>query len=204
MRAIGRVLAILCALVMLTAAIPAAADDNFNLERDGFSTSYTYNYDYWRDVQASPDAYRVAAVIDSVSLGLDNLDNVPIRRAQSLFVKGQDLYVCDTGNNRILQIRFSGDQYKVERIISSANGTAEDYEHAENYYSKSKAYESAISKTKDAEKALNALKDPSRETPATDAEIEAAEAALASAQEEEEIQHQEAMEAEEKAKDLGV
>ena len=93
MRAIGRVLAILCALVMLTAAIPAAADDNFNLERDGFSTSYTYNYDYWRDVQASPDAYRVAAVIDSVSLGLDNLDNVPIRRAQSLFVKGQDLYV---------------------------------------------------------------------------------------------------------------
>ena len=202
MRAIGRVLAILCALVMLTAAIPAAADDNFNLERDGFSTSYTYNYDYWRDVQASPDAYRVAAVIDSVSLGLDNLDNVPIRRAQSLFVKGQDLYVCDTGNNRILQIRFSGDQYKVERIISSANGTAEDYEHAENYYSKSKAYESAISKTKDAEKALNALKDPSRETPATDAEIEAAEAALASAQEEEEIQHQEAMEAEEKAKEF--
>ena len=90
-RAIGRVLAILCALVMLTAAIPAAADDNFNLERDGFSTSYTYNYDYWRDVQASPDAYRVAAVIDSVSLGLDNLDNVPIRRPQSLFVKGQDL-----------------------------------------------------------------------------------------------------------------
>ena len=200
MRAIGRVLAILCALVMLTTAIPAAADDNFNLERDGFSTSYTYNYDYWRDVQASPDAYRVAAVIDSVSLGPDNLDNVPIRRPQSLFFKGQDLYVCDTGNNRILQIRVSGDEYRVERIISSANGTAEDYEHAENYYSKTKAYESAISKTKDAEKALSTLKDPSRETPASDAEIKEAEAALAGAQEEEEILHQEAIEAEEKAK----
>ena len=203
MRSMAKVLAILLCLVMLSAAVPAAADDSFNLERDGFSTSYTYTYDYWGDVQNSPDAYRVAQVIDSMTLGLENLDNTQIRKAQSLFVKNQDLYVCDTGNNRIIQIRVDQDRYTVERIISGAIGSSEDYDHARNYYTATKAYEDAIAKALDAQKALDQLKDPARENPATDEEISAAEAALASAVEAEEAAHEEALVAEDAANAAG-
>lgn len=38
--------------------------------------SYTYNYDYWGDVQDSPDAYTVAGVYTAEAFGLDlNLRN---------------------------------------------------------------------------------------------------------------------------------
>ena len=59
---------------------------------DGFSTSYTYTYDYWEDVQESPDAYRVATVIDTMTLGLDNLEN-RISKPQSLYARGNAVYV---------------------------------------------------------------------------------------------------------------
>ena len=37
---------------------------------------YTYNYDYWEDIQSSPDVYTVSGVYTSVDLGLDkNLSN---------------------------------------------------------------------------------------------------------------------------------
>ena len=55
---------LLALLVLLQSSVSFAADD-------GYYTSYTYNYDFWGDVQESPDAYRVAGVINSVSLGLE-------------------------------------------------------------------------------------------------------------------------------------
>ena len=116
MRATKRVWAVLCCLVMIMTTAAAYADD-------GFSTSYTYTYDYWEDVQQSPDAYRVATVIDSMTLGLDNLDNVRINRPQSLYVRGDMLYICDTNNNRILEIQRSGDRFSVKRVIREMSGT---------------------------------------------------------------------------------
>ena len=44
-------------LLMLLSCFGALADD-------GFHTSYTYTYDYWEEVQESPDAYKVANVVD--------------------------------------------------------------------------------------------------------------------------------------------
>ena len=67
-------------LLLLLPLFTASADDSYSMKDDGFSTSYTYNYDYWSDVMASPDAYRVSAVIDSMSIGLDNLGGVRIRQ----------------------------------------------------------------------------------------------------------------------------
>ena len=92
------------------------------LAEDGFSTSYTYTYDYWEDVQESPDAYRVATVIDSMSLGLENLENIRINKAQSLFVRNQFIYVCDTNNNRILEIERKGNSFSLNRVIREIQG----------------------------------------------------------------------------------
>ena len=92
------------------------------LAEDGFSTSYTYTYDYWEDVQESPDAYRVATVIDSMSLGLENLENIRINKAQSLFVRNQFIYVCDTNNNRILEIERKGNSFSLSRVIREIQG----------------------------------------------------------------------------------
>ena len=110
-----RGLTILCSLMMLLTIIPAFADD-------GFSTSYTYTYDYWEDVQESPDAYRVSTIIDSETLGLEKLDNVRIKNPQSLFAKDNTLYICDTDNNRILVVERENDKYVLADVISEIVG----------------------------------------------------------------------------------
>ena len=114
-KSIKQVLAALCCIALLLTILPAAADD-------GFSTSYTYTYDYWEDVQESPDAYRVGTVIDSTTLGLDNLEGIRMNRPQSLYVQGDFLYVVDTGNNRILEIQKTGKGFRLTRIIKEMNG----------------------------------------------------------------------------------
>ncbi len=108
-------LSALLILTLLATAGTAGADD-------GFSTSYTYTYDYWEDPQQSPDAYRVATVIDSVTLGLDKLDNTRLTRPQSMYARGDMLYICDTFNNRILEIRRRGTAFTLERVIREMNG----------------------------------------------------------------------------------
>lgn len=120
MKTIKRVLTMLCGLAVLMTMAPAFADD-------GFSTSYTYTYDYWEDVQESPDAYRVATIIDSISLGLEKLGNTRIKNPQSLFVQGDRLYLCDTDNNRILEIRKDGSEYILERVINNMFGAPEKF-----------------------------------------------------------------------------
>jgi len=114
MKTIRRFVLALCSLIFLLPAM-AGADD-------GFSTSYTYTYDYWEDVQESPDAYRVATVIDSMSLGLDSLEGIRISKAQSLYARDNLLYICDTSNNRIIEITRKGNSFSVSRIIKEMNG----------------------------------------------------------------------------------
>lgn len=103
----------LCMAMLLILPMGFALADN-----DGFSNTYTYNYDYWGELRDSPDAYRVDQVIYSVSLGLDTA----MRRPQSLFVIGNELYVCDTGNNRILQLHREGNDFSLVRIIDAVHG----------------------------------------------------------------------------------
>lgn len=93
----------------------------------GYDYSYTYNYDYWGDLRESPDAYRVQTVIDSSTLGLE----LSMFNPQSLFVKDDLIYLCDTGNNRILLIRKNGeDSYSVDRIVSEFSGGPEPHSFA--------------------------------------------------------------------------
>ena len=112
-----RVMTAVFCLTLLLTSVPAFAED-------GFSTSYTYTYDYWEDYQESPDAYRVVTVIDSMTLGMENLENLRINKPQSLYVRDGMIYVCDMGNNRILELRRDGDVFSVSRIIREMTGSS--------------------------------------------------------------------------------
>ncbi len=125
MKVTKRMLALMAALLLLLSMFPAAlADNSFSMAEDGYSTSYTYNYDYWGDVQMSPDAYRVSGVINSMSLGLDNLNGVAMRNPESLFMRGDDLYIADTDNDRVIQLKISDDGAQFVRVISEVRGAA--------------------------------------------------------------------------------
>ena len=98
--------------VCLIAGIPLAQ------AADGYKYNYTYTYDYWGDLRSSPDAYRPRAFFTSTELGLDKALSNP----QGLFVRGNDVYVVDTGNNRILQLAMNGNDLTLTRIIDSFQG----------------------------------------------------------------------------------
>ena len=115
-KAISFILILISVLTMLPGMSAVA-------NTDGFETSYTYTYDYWEDVEESPDAYRVAEVIDSMTLGLDNLEGIRINKPQSLYARDNLLYICDTGNNRILELERKGNSFSVRRIIREMSGT---------------------------------------------------------------------------------
>lgn len=105
---ITRIISIMMLLVLLVPSYAALADDG-----------YTYNYDYWGNVQYSPDAYSVKATLTGIELGLDK----KLSNALSLYVRDNIIYVCDTGNNRIIEIKYENDEYSVSRIIDSISGT---------------------------------------------------------------------------------
>lgn len=109
-----KMMKIICAfaastVIALSSSIVACADD----------TGYTYNYDWWGDVQFSPDAYNVAGVFTTVELGLDKKLNMPA----GLFIYERTVYICDTGNNRIVELeRTDVDKFELRRIIESFKG----------------------------------------------------------------------------------
>lgn len=110
-----------CALLLLTAILciglipmDASAD---NLPYD------TYNYDYWENIVPTPAAYVPAESISGVSLGIGALAN-----PQDVCVAPDgDLYIADTGNNRIIVV--DAETVSVSRIIDSFdnNGTTETF-----------------------------------------------------------------------------
>jgi hypothetical protein len=80
---------------------------------------YSYTYDYWGDVQECPDVYSVAKVFTFKDLGLEK----NIRGAESLFVKDNLVYLCDTGNNRILVLERTGtDGFELVKEFDSVKG----------------------------------------------------------------------------------
>lgn len=84
--------------------------------------TYTYNYDYWGDVQDSPDEYTVCKVFTSMDLGLE----VALKAPEGMYVYGNMVYICDTGNNRIVELeRVSKENFEVRRIIDGFKGNVE-------------------------------------------------------------------------------
>lgn len=73
----------------------------------------TYNYDYWDNVVYTPAAYVPDSSISGVSLGIGAFAN-----PQDICVAPDgDLYIADTGNNRIVVV--DGQTRSVKKIITS-------------------------------------------------------------------------------------
>lgn len=87
------------------------------------ATNYTYNYDFWNEEVQSPDAYYVNNYLMGVDLGISNFKD-----PQGLFIRDNRIYVCDSGNNRIVIINYdaSADKYTVSDIIESVVIDGED------------------------------------------------------------------------------
>ena len=114
MKNFTRISAFLLAVVLtvLSVPFPALADQ---LPYD------TYNYDYWDNVVATPAAYVPDGTISGVSLEVGGFSG-----PQDICVAPNgDLYIADTGNNRIIVVDDRGET--VLKIIDSFdNGGTED------------------------------------------------------------------------------
>jgi len=111
-KSLVRFLAVFATAVLLIAPVGALAD-----------SSYTYVYDFWGEYQECPDIYEPSSVLTSADLGLE----LPMKSPSGMFVKDQLLYVCDTGNNRIIELnRVSQERLEVSRIIDSFIGDIEN------------------------------------------------------------------------------
>ena len=64
---------------------------------------YTYTYDYWEVERESPDAYSVQETVTGSKLGIGDFNN-----PQGLYVRDNRIYVCDTGNHRIVVLERDG------------------------------------------------------------------------------------------------
>jgi hypothetical protein len=101
-----RKLIIITVTCLLSAASLAYAETN------------CYTYDRWGEIEKSPDTYRVDKMFSWKDFCLD----APLVNPSGIFAKGNELYICDTGNNRIIELKYDQDRtFTVVRIIRHFN-----------------------------------------------------------------------------------
>ena len=113
---------LVAAAVALTGVLSIPSENVF---ADDANTTYSYTYDIWGDFQSSPDAYRATMQISGASVSTEELQIGNFIEPQGQFVRGNKLFVCDTGNNRIVEIAFDGREYKAVRVITEITGLPE-------------------------------------------------------------------------------
>ena len=87
----------LAGALLMGTALPMAAQ--------AAESNYTYTYDYWGDVQECPDTYSVVKVFTYKDLGI----KTNLKNPESLYVHDNLLYICDTGNNRVVVLGMDED-----------------------------------------------------------------------------------------------
>ena len=103
----------------MTAMAISVASPLVALADEGVEKGYTYTYDYWGEVQYSPDAYSVVGVYTAGQLGIEG----GFKNPDGLFIKDRFVFVCDTGNNRIIQWeRTDNDDFRHVRTINEIKG----------------------------------------------------------------------------------
>jgi len=109
-------------LVMCLSAVSVFADP----------TNYTYNYDFWFEQVSSPDAYRVSNYILGTSLGVGHF-----RGPRGLFIRENRIYICDSGNDRILKIEVDANgNHAVKANVSSVviNGVVSPFKNPNDIF----------------------------------------------------------------------
>jgi len=77
-------------------------------------TNYTYNYDFWEEQVSSPDAYYVSSYVLGTSLGISHFND-----PQGLFVRDNRVYICDSGNNRIVLLAYENGEHRLVSVTKS-------------------------------------------------------------------------------------
>ena len=91
-----------CLLLIITALMP--------IQKVSAETSfYTYNYDWYGVEMESPDAYTAEDILLGSTLGIGDF-----RDPKGLFVRGETIYVVDSGNNRIVEVTKN---FELVRVI---------------------------------------------------------------------------------------
>ena len=115
-RAVSSLLFVLCSLFFVLCSL------FFVHSLSAEPTNYTYNYDFWEEQVASPDAYRVGAYILGTAFGIGHF-----RDPQGLFVRENRVYVCDSGNNRIVLLEAGeGGGHTLVSAVSSVTIDGEE------------------------------------------------------------------------------
>ncbi len=102
----GVLLLVVC-ILMLTQQVFAQTDN----------TSYSYTYDGNKNALPGPAPFEAAMQIDTQALGVGRLSG-----AQGLFVRDDRIYICDTGNDRILELSYQNDTVSLIREIKECSG----------------------------------------------------------------------------------
>lgn len=95
---------ILILLLIITVLIPAQA-----VSANTDNTLYTYTYDWYGVQMKSPDAYTVEDFLLGSALGIGNFLD-----PKGLFVRGEKIYIVDSGNSRIVVVNKD---FQLERVI---------------------------------------------------------------------------------------
>lgn len=85
------------------------------------ASNYTYTYDYWGIHQSSPDAYTPMESITGADLAVGDFKD-----PQGLFIRENRIYICDSGNNRIVIAEVLEGTYNVLKVISSVEIQGEE------------------------------------------------------------------------------
>lgn len=74
---------------------------------------YTYTYNFWGEEVESPDTYSVTNVL----YGTDWEEVGALKEPEGLFTVGDSVFICDTGNNRIVELLRKDGAYEFVRVI---------------------------------------------------------------------------------------
>lgn len=87
-----------------------------------FAKNNTYTYDFWSEIEKSPDVYTVSHVVYADDLKL----NTPLKNPANLFAKDNILYVADSDNNRIIELEYTDKKVlEFRRVIDRFNANGE-------------------------------------------------------------------------------
>ena len=101
-----RIFTILLLLCVIGSTVQGAKAD---------SDWYTYTYNFWGDETASPDAYYVSNIFYGPNFG----EGVgTLNDPESMFVIDDLIYICDSKNNRIIELQYVDDVFKLIRDLS--------------------------------------------------------------------------------------